>query len=460
MLFRSDLDSLLRDSLCWQQGKLETANEVAREERIERTFKSGAPSSRRSSSGRMPPSRQLHAAQSQWFPGVGDDGRVSNTSGSEIAADVSDESWNPVVTVPESLWDLAGSHLATQVTQWQEAMRLYGATLLMDMATLAEEKILHAALNDGLALVDHVGRLDGRSAAHSARALFEHLVNLRDVQTSAENTARRFEDHKHALAEQVSQRRWYLALLDLKTRQREEKRLDRMGRAAAAPLAAALGKYTGFRQGWADGGLRTRAEALGLTAGYEGYRIMTGVLHGSSGALAGVTRDARGDQPSRIGPDLDLAAMAYAEGMSTLVQLFEGLIASGGDDARELHHRSVGLLRGLPRVREALRTMEETLWPTTPPPAPVEVAVVALYATGARRWYVYDPRQETVVVAHPPADEPDLSSGLAALEDYDNSVWGGRPVTMMFEGLKVVPREGAIAVPASAVLVPGAHRGI
>ena len=391
---------------------------------------------------------------------MGDDGRVSETDSSKTMVSAPDETEATPLAVPENLWDVVGPPLADQVARWREAMHLHGAALVADMGTLAEEKILLAALNDGLALVDHVGRLDGRSAAHSARALFEHLVNLRDVQTSAVNTAHRFEDHKHALAEQVSQRRWYLALLDLKTRQREEKRLDRMGRAAAAPLAAALGKYTGFRLGWAEGGLRARAEALGLTSGYEGYLILSGVVQGASGALAGVTRDGRGEPASRIGPDLDLAATAYAEGMSALVQLFDGLIASMGDDARELHARTSGLLRGLPRVRDALRTMEERLWPTTPPPAPVMIAVVALYTTGARRWYVYDPRQETVVVAHPPVDEPDLSSGLAALDDYDTSVWGGRPVTMMFEGLKVVPREGAIAVPAAAVLVPGAHRSV
>lgn len=62
------------------------------------------------------------------------------------------------------------------------------------------------------------------------------------------------------------------------------------------------------------------------------------------------------------------------------------------------------------------------------------------------------------MVAHPPTDEPDLSSGLAALEDYEPSAWGGRPVTMVFEGLRVVHREGAIAVPAAAVLVPRGAR--
>lgn len=399
----------------------------------------------------------------------GDDGCVSDTVPSEPVDDNPEQTWDAgdrqrreprdrCPGAPQSLWDLVGDGLAGQINEWRSLMQMHGYTLLADMDTVAEEKILLSALNDGLALVDHVGRYDGRSAAQSARALFEHLVNMRDVRSSAVNTAERFEEYKHVLAEEVSQRRWYLPLLGMKTRHREEKRLERMRRNAAAPVAAALGKYAGFRLGWAEGGLRSRAEKLGLETGYEGYRIMSDVLQGSGSASAGVVRDVQGAPVLRIGPDLDLAAMAYAEGLSTLSQLFEGLSLPGRVAARDLHARSADLLRGLPHVRDALRTVEEMLWPTTPPAARVAVAVVALYTSGARRWYVYDPRDETVVVAHPPTDEPDLSSGVAALEDYEPSTWGGRPVTMMFEGLRVVPREGAIAVPAAAVLVPRGSR--
>ena len=243
---------------------------------------------------------------------------------------------DPFLAAPVSVWELVSDELAGDVDDWHYAMRMLGGTLSSAMATQAEMKILVAALNDGVALVDHVGRQDGRSAAHSARALFEHLVNMRDVQASPVNTPERYEEHKHVLADQVSRRRWYLPLLNDAARRREEKRLDRLGRAAAGPLAAALGKYHGFHLGWAEGGLRARAENHGLGSAYEGYRILSSIVQGSS-SLAGVTRQAGDATESRVGLDLDLAATAYAEGLSNLSYLFEGLVDSAGGDAEELH---------------------------------------------------------------------------------------------------------------------------
>ena len=284
-----------------------------------------------------------------------DDGHVSDKRSGETVGDKSLAGYDDgeglrrelAADAPQSLWDLVGDGLAGQIDEWQSSIHVQGTALVADMDTVAEEKILLSALNDGLALVDHVGRYDGRSAAQSARALFEHLVSMRDVRASAVNAAERHEEHKHVLGEQVSQRRWHLPLLEMKTRHREEERLERMRRNAAAPVAAALGKYTGFRMGWAEGGLRSRAEKLGLETGYEGYRIMSVVLQGSGSVLAGVVRDVQGASALRIGPDLDVAAMAYAEDLSTFSQLFEGLSLPGCVAVRDLHSRSAQLLRGL-----------------------------------------------------------------------------------------------------------------
>lgn len=392
---------------------------------------------------------------------------MSDTVAGEACGPVPVEAWDsgdrmgrelrdPFKASPPSLWEMVGDDLLAEVNAWCNAMRMRGGTLLQAMSTQAERKILVSALNDGLALIDHVDRQDGRSAAHTARALFEDLVNMRDVQTSTVNTPERYEDQKHVLADNVSKRRWHLPLLDGPSRKREEKRLERMGRGAAGPLAAALGKYKGFHLGWAEGSLRTRAEGLGLASAYEGYRILSRVVHGSSGALAGVTRQVGGATDFRIGMDLDLAATAYAEGLSSLASLFEGLAADLDGDAEDLHARTVGLLRGLPRVRDALAKVDAELWPVAPPPSR-RITLLALYKSGQHRWYVYDPRDETVVVADPPAEEPDLSSFLALLETDDPSSRGGRPLTMMFEDVKVLPRAGAVAAPSAAILVPAGH---
>ncbi len=309
--------------------------------------------------------------------GVGETFRPGPDDARESEDRHDQERRDPSLAAPVSLWEVVSDQLVGDVDGWHYAMRMLGGTLASALATQAEEMILVAALNDGVALVDHVARQDGRSAAHAARALFEHLVNMRDVQASPMNTPERYEEQKHVLADQVSRRRWYVPLLSDAARRREEKRLDRMGRGAAGPLAAALGKYDGFLLGWAEGGLRGRADNRDLGSAFEGYQILSRIVQGSSGALSGVTRQVGDATAFRVGLDLDLAATAYAEGLSNLSQLFEGLVGSVGGDAQELHARTAGLLAGLPQVREALKKADAELWPVTaPPPPPLRVAVV------------------------------------------------------------------------------------
>ena len=201
--------------------------------------------------------------------------------------------------------------------------------------------------------------------------------------------------------------------------------------------------------------MRGRADNHGLGPAYEAYRILSSIVRGSSGSLAGVTRQVGDATAFRVGFDLDLAATAYAEGLSNLSHLFEGLVDSVGGDAQELHARTADLLAGLPQVRDALKKADAELWPVTaPPPPPLRVAVVGLYKNGQRQWYLYDPWEETVIVANPPAVEPDLSRGVALLEGDDPASRGGRPITMTFDDVKVTARAGAVAVPAGTILVP------
>ena len=60
--------------------------------------------------------------------------------------------------------------------------------------------------------------------------------------------------------------------------------------------------------------------------------------------------------------------------------------------------------------------------------------------------------------SRPPAVGSAPFSGFAAREDHGPSVSGVRVATMTFERLKVVPRDGPIAVPEAAVLAAKAHR--
>ena len=70
-----------------------------------------------------------------------------------VTDSASGETWGPQVT----LWDLVRDDLAMRIDKWRGAMCTDGAALLSNTETAAEEKILLAVLNDGLALVE-IGR--------------------------------------------------------------------------------------------------------------------------------------------------------------------------------------------------------------------------------------------------------------------------------------------------------------
>lgn len=376
------------------------------------------------------------------------------------------EGWefeDPFTKAPESLWVFIGGDLEGEAVAWIAAVRNGAGALYADLPGPAESRILTAAVNDVIALVGHVDRFDGRSAAHAARALFEHLVNMLDVYGSKVNTAERYASHRHVTEDQVSRRRWYLELLDRKARKHENDRLTRLEKKAAAPLAATLAAYgPSFARGWARGTLKERADAHGLADLYEGYRILSGVIHGSSGALAGIVKQMRGVDVHRIGLDLDLAATAYAEGLLSFYNFADHLVrVTARPEAEEIKGRTGNLLFRLQEVREALRGVDLTLWPTAPPP-PL-TTVLALYPSGGRRWYLHNPQDESIIVADPPAEPLDPAQARAIEEveemakQYDPTEWGGRPMTVMLEGVQVSPKRGARRAPAASVLVPPEH---
>lgn len=376
------------------------------------------------------------------------------------------EGWEfrqPGPRIPDSLWAVVGGGMEDEVAGWADATRRGAGALYSAVPGEAAPRILTAAVNDAIALLDHVDRFDGRSAAHAARALFEHLVNALDVDSSEVNTAERYFRHRFVTESQVSRRRLHLPLLDRKARRRESERLDRLGKRSAAPLAAALAEYgPSFARGWARGSLKDRADAHDLADGYEGYRILSGVIHGSSGALTGIVKQVRGHDVHRIGLDLDLAATAYTEGLASFYGFADHLVrVTAQTEAEEIWGRTGNLLLRLQDVRETLRRVDLAMWPKDPPPPPM--AVLAIYPSGAQRWYLYNAQDESIVVADPPREPLDAAQARAVeqlteqVKGYDPADWGGRPMTVMMEGVRVSPRPGAQAVPSASVLIPREH---
>ncbi len=209
----------------------------------------------------------------------------------------------------------------------------------------------------------------------------------------------------------------------------------------------------GFRRGWAKGNLAQRAETHDLQDGYDGYRILSAVIHGSSGGLRGLTRTIAGAGVYRIGFDIELVGPAYTEGLGSFRNLALKLQELTGQWQAQLLVDAAGnLLVAWPEVSRALRGLDAKSWPAGAPAQPVAVAVV--HGGSMVRWYWYEPATLLMVIADPPNTLPDLTDFLDAASRHDPSTVGGRPALRPFPGVQVEPRQGAHWFPATALFSP------
>jgi hypothetical protein len=339
-----------------------------------------------------------------------------------------------------------------------EGVALTASGIYAALPGSAQKTMLSAAVNDVMAVIRHVLDMDGRSAAHSARVLFEHVVNLYDVSNSTTNSPKRYLDHKAAVDVLVAGRTDYLALLRGTERKKERLRLDRLKRRATVQLARAVRQYgSTFKRQWAQGTLLDRAKSHGLESHYNGYRILSAVIHGSSGSMTGLVREIKGERVHRTGSDLELAAVALYEGLSFFL-LFIEKVSEVTDvwEARHIAENIRDLINDWPTIRAGLQKLDRKIWPTAPTPGPM--AVLALYPSG-ERWYYYHTATQSLILAHPPSEDVTAVSELRTeyAKRYDPTVFNGRPMTAVVSGVRVEPKEGQRPFPMSAIMVPAAH---
>lgn len=320
----------------------------------------------------------------------------------------------------------------------------------------ASRFILTAAVNDVMHLVERAYRLDGRSAAYSARSLFEHLINFLDVSNSPENTSERYTDHRHITQKHIANHRESLVLLSSQERKEVEKQLDRLASRVAPRVEEAISRYgSSFNRQWAEGTLYVRAKEHDMEDGYAGYRILSSVIHGSSGSLAGITKVIDEKDVHRTGPDLELASLAWFEGLVAFLALADQLVTMTDSwEAKEIQGRTENLIQFWPDVRKELHRIDKQLWPKQAPRG--FLAVVAFYP-GRHRWYQYDTRSETMILAEPPELEPDLSQLQEQFLSHDSEGFEGRPMTAICADISVQPMANQLSFPASAIMVPPGH---
>lgn len=317
------------------------------------------------------------------------------------------------------------------------------------------EMVINHFTNDMSGLFTSVGLCDGRSAARAARALFEHVVNFCDV--ASDETARaRYIAQGHVTADRLADYASGVSLLRGSDRRKERDRLRRLKRDAARPLAQAFATYGyALRGQWHPKKLSARADAYGLGRGYEGYRILSGVLHGSSGSLSGTLRIRDGHSIHRTGPDLELTAFSLLEGLNCIREMANRLAANAPDfDPSTLVEQTELLISDWPHIQAVLRRLDRRLWASAPTP----VSVLAIYPSGAR-WYVHDRQTQELFLAETPEvipfGEDLLWRRVAEIRREFSTSRDGRPLTISVAGVRLRRRPGLSPVHAASILDPG-----
>lgn len=344
----------------------------------------------------------------------------------------------------ERSWDGYLLLVAGAVAQWHQTL------------TGAEGIIVNHATNDLLILLEAVQAGSGRTAARTARAMFEHLAHYREVKSSP-GAATQYEEHRHVWADQISRARIGLHLLNGKERKKEADRLAAVGRRAKLPLQQALQRYgPSFMRGWMAGtSLYALAKRHGYEDDYESYRLLSGVMHGSAGAALGTRRERGGVVTHRLGMDLQLVPVAFHEGIRWWRALLDELpeTSADPDSGMGLREATDVLLQGYPEIYRSCRRLDNKLWPAGAAP-PRNLAVLALYPGDKVRWYVYDGLAQTVRPAELTGDAPDFINAVLGQMRPHVGVSGGRPATAVMPHIRVRPTPGKRPSPAAHLLVP------
>lgn len=354
-----------------------------------------------------------------------------------------------------------------QRERFQQLPWLLAAAVTLVPASVSEPEriVLTQAFNDTQILIDQALGCDGRSAARTARSLFEHLVNWHTVSTEPDAAAR---FHAGLLVTQAK-------LVDLepgvglmpKNRARSERvRLSHVRRRNRRALSRAIAEhrlrraYGSLRSGFSHT-VKVRAEAAGLLEHYERYSVLSAVVHGDAGGMLGLHKKVMGEIVHRVGNDVELARLSHLWGVEWLSALYDSVATSHTAPAvRELAAYCDTLLKEWPDLEGLLRELDAELWPGHAPPRPT--AIAALYggpgSVKILRWFLYVPSFQGVIRADPPDGirlSPEIYSALETKANSDRRR-PDRPVRVALNNVTVTPREGSPWHPASLVLTPKA----
>lgn len=329
----------------------------------------------------------------------------------------------------------------------------------------APRMILSHCFNDGQILVNQVAQGDGRSAARTARSIFEHQVNLGTVIGST-SEADRYTASRHVTAARIGDLRyWWLELLDGTERRKEKQRLDKVKRKARQPLAAAKARFDRrgrpFEKNVFTDNLYDRARDLGMQDEYEAYRVLSGVVHGDAGGLLGLSRSSGVGTIHRLGPDLQLLPLAALYGFRWLADFTLTAHHEFGElpTVKTASEVVAGVVGRWPDIRRTAAAIDAQMWPDKPPPQPGAVAAFYGPDSAQIRWYHHDPKFDVVTVADvAPGSRDEADKVPERFAEHVAAYYAAgdreRPMTVRVLGVNVIPRSAARPWPAASVLTP------
>lgn len=280
----------------------------------------------------------------------------------------------------------------------------FGASLRPEVYAVGNNVI-----NDFHELLDALSNGSGRTAARTARSIFELVVTFCEVCDNLESGIR-YSRHTSVTAQLQARVKTGLSTLSGRELSIESRRLANLKRDSEKDYKNAVHDYgSTFDKGWSQANFYDLCKKYGKDPLYDVYRLLSQVTHGSHGGIMGTYREMQGSGVHRTGRSLELAILAYYHGIYFFRDFIAELSTRLKDiDTRLLLQRLDETLALWPEYRRMMTKIDAILWPTEPPPG--VVALVKAYETGALRWFLYEPVLELAF----PADTPSNSSHLAA----------------------------------------------
>ncbi|UUU37498.1 DUF5677 domain-containing protein [Streptomyces sp. NBC_00162] len=339
------------------------------------------------------------------------------------------------------------------MTQMQDELNVVIRIFFTQEGNKAALIIGNHAWNDFHSLLDRLFEGEGRDAARASRSLYEHLVNYCEVMSSADS-AERYLAHRAVTADLLGSLTRGVPLLKGAEHKRERTRLARIKRDGAAHLRTVIARYgSNFKRGWGARNLRDMATAHGYGSGYDVYRLLSQVTHGSAGGVLGTYADITGLSVHRTGPSFDLAVLSYLEGISFFRDFVREVEKRSSVNCSEVVAALNRVIACWPVYRNSLQSLDRTLWPKKPPPGPV--ALLAMYPSGGMRWFYWDPVMKMVKLAIPPESaewlEEQAREVFRSEKVHAGLLEEGKPYTVSMHSVPVAPKPGSEWVKASAI---------